>query len=980
MLAGVMTWGASVSGGSAFVGFSGARSLGGPDRVGGFEMRFLDGVVVRSRTHLYALAQMAGSVGAGPAAGLVDPVILTMTTDVDLSGGFTVEVDGCVLGSVDAVNPSGDAGRYRYWMWDAPCETWLTGEQAEFRITTDDASVDGSEQAVAPLGLRATVADGAVNLGWDASPVVAPLRAAVVYAVWRERVDEADSGGVGDEPVHNSIAGTGLADSDVVAGGTYRYAVSVANEGYDNSSPPGESVTVEVPELLGDSDPGVTRFTVGDADPVDLEPDTRRRDVAVDSGGGHTTVTVEANAFDARLSARTIRADLFTVGDQDLGAPVYLSERGDTLVIVYARSGDGTQEQAYTLRLRPPDTTANVPNVPKGGLGSVPPVGVGSVSEWLRGPRSGLGVRAVSDPSLSALTLNSGTLAPAFAAGTPEYGAAVAHDVDEVTVTPTAAAGTTAMVVAPDADPDATGHQVALNASTQQKPAQTVIVIAVSNSDGRLDSYTVTVTRAVIPASDNEELRSDPLSDDVSLAALSLSNGDLSPAFDTTTDAYSTTVAASTGWVTVTAAATFDGAQVDISPADANPLLAGHQVDLAASPDGAADGSTDIDVTVTAEDQTTGTYSVTVTRPPATSFRGTGVDVINSGRCGVRMIKGIWSDAQTLWVTNSNLQARPKDVFMIDIATGSCLNRLGMPNLHVTFYDDLYSWRTKVVPSDVWSDGESMWVLDRWGSLSKHEILNHEPGAFAIGPGEQVIDSVGHHAAAGRHSYSLGMWSDGEIIWIVNSGLETTKVRAFELDTGTRRRDLDLPIRAPGGYNNSWGISDKRDMWSDGSTAWVVHAGEGTGRAFDLDTGDRREHLDIKFSRWDHRLSRPSGLWSDGGTMWVGNSAVHPSPDLILGFYLPTEAALDSLSVSDADIGTFSPWSTAYSATVTSTTEMVTIEAAAQHDDASVVILSADADPGTDGHQVSLVAGDNTITVTAGTYNHTMTYTLTITR
>ena len=111
VLAGVMTWGASVSGGSAFVGFSGARSLGGPDRVGGFEMRFLDGVVVRSRTHLYALAQMAGSVGAGPAAGLVDPVILTMTTDVDLSGGFTVEVDGCVLGSVDAVNPFGGCGQ-----------------------------------------------------------------------------------------------------------------------------------------------------------------------------------------------------------------------------------------------------------------------------------------------------------------------------------------------------------------------------------------------------------------------------------------------------------------------------------------------------------------------------------------------------------------------------------------------------------------------------------------------------------------------------------------------------------------------------------------------------------------------------------------------------------------------------------------------------------------------------------------------------
>ena len=505
-------------------------------------------------------------------------------------------------------------------MWDAPCETWLTGEQAEFRITTDDASVDGSEQAVAPSGLRATVADGAVNLGWDASPVVAPLRAdaAVVYAVWRERVDEADSGGVGDEPVHNSIAGTGLADSDVVAGGTYRYAVSVANEGYDNSSLPGESVTVEVPELLGDADPGVARFTVGDADPVDLEPDARRRDVAVDSGGGHTTVSVEANAFDARLSARSFRADQRTVRDHDLGAPVQLSGVGDTLLIVYARSGDGTQEQAYTLRLRPPNT-ANVPNVPKGGLGSVPqagsvpqdgivpkpgagsvpPVGVGSVSGWLRGPRSGLGVRAVSDPSLSALTLSSGTLAPAFASGTHEYGAAVAHDVDEVTVTPTAAAGTTAVVAAPDADPATTGHQIALNASTADSSAQTAVVIVVWNSAGRLDSYTLTITRAATSTGDT------------TLSALTVSGLTLVPAFDPAPTEYTATAAADTATVTVTPTAATSTATAAVKPDDAVSGTTGHQVNLT------ADADTVITVTVTAQDSTTRDYTVTVTRPPA---------------------------------------------------------------------------------------------------------------------------------------------------------------------------------------------------------------------------------------------------------------------------------------------------------------------------------------------------------------------------
>ena len=573
-------------------------------------MRFLDGVVVGSRTHLFAFAQIAGLVGSGPAAGLSDPVVLTMTTDVDLSGGFTVEAGGCVLDSVDAVDPLGDAGRFRYWMWDSPCEVWLSGEQAEFRIIAAAADVGGLERAVAPSGLRASVAGGAVRLVWDASPVVAPLRgdAAVVYAVWRERVDESDSGGVGDEPVHDSIADASFADSDVAAGSTYRYAVSVANEGYDNSSVPGEPVTVEVPELLGDADPGVARFTVGDADPVDIASAGRRHDVAVDSAGGSAMVAVEANAFDARLSARSFRADQRTVRDHDLGAPVQLSGVGDTLLIVYARSDDGTQEQAYTLRLRPPDTAANVPNVPKGGsvpqggivpkAGSVPPVGVGSVSGWLRGPGSGLGARAVSDPSLSALTLSSGTLAPVFASGTPEYTAQVTSATSQVTVTPTAAAGTTAVVAAPDADPATSGHQVDLNASTADSSAQTAVVIVVWNSAGRLDSYTLTVTRAATSTGDT------------TLSALTVSGLTLVPAFDPVATEYTATAAADTATVTVTATAATATAAAVVKPDDAVSGTAGDQVNLT------ADDDTVITVTVTAQDSTTRDYTVTVTRPP----------------------------------------------------------------------------------------------------------------------------------------------------------------------------------------------------------------------------------------------------------------------------------------------------------------------------------------------------------------------------
>ena len=738
VLAGSMTWGASVSGGSAFVGFSGAQRSGDPDRVGGFEMRFWDGAVVRSRTHLYALAQIAGSVGAGPASGLADPVILTMTTDVDLSSGFMVEVGDCLLDSADAVNPSGDAGRFRYWMWDSPCETWLPGEQAEFRIIT---------------------------------------------------ADDTDGSGRGDA----SVGSLGIS--------------------------------------------GVT----------------------LDSG------------FDPEV-------------------------------------------RSYT---------------------AVAQSGVGSVT-----------VHVVSlDP-----------------------------DVRQVRVTPA------------DSDPDVGGHQVDLNSDG----TPTVVTVKVTASDKRTTrSYSVTVTRS-LP-------RADPLSDDAVLAGLSLSDGELSPAFDTATTAYSASVPASTGWVTVTAEARFEGALVDITPPDANLLQAGHQVDLAASPDGAADGSTDIDVTVTAEDQTTGTYRVTVTRPPATSFRSA-ARVINTTSMGLGWIKSLWSDGRTLFVANVHYPFHlPGDIYKIDIATGERAGRLmlierneGLPfSRYITNYS-----------TDVWSDGESMWVLDRWGAVARHDLVDGEDYVLVQSQEEIEVafDSVAefrppgllHSTRTDPPSYSFGIWSDGEIMWVSNAGEHTTKVRAFNLATGEPVPDRNIAIQVPADPHINWGNHGVQDIWSDGTTMWVVYRTPRLARAYDLDTGDRRSHLDIDIADVDGRIGNPRGIWSDSGMMWFSSFYIPPNshplistgnpPSRIFGFYLPTEAALASLSVGDADIGSFSPWDTSYTATVADTTETVTVEAAAQHDDATVVILPADADPDADGHQVSLNPGDNTITVTAGTYNHTMTYTVTVTR
>ena len=88
-------------------------------------------------------------------------------------------------------------------------------------------------------------------------------------------------------------------------------------------------------------------------------------------------------------------------------------------------------------------------------------------------------------------------------------------------------------ITPPDSDPDVGGHQVDLNSDG----TPTVVAVKVTASDTR--SYSVTVTRDVP--------RNQTLSDDASLAGLSLSDGELFPEFDAAISTYSASVPASTG-------------------------------------------------------------------------------------------------------------------------------------------------------------------------------------------------------------------------------------------------------------------------------------------------------------------------------------------------------------------------------------------------------------------------------------------------
>ena len=92
------------------------------------------------------------------------------------------------------------------------------------------------------------------------------------------------------------------------------------------------------------------------------------------------------------------------------------------------------------------------------------------------------------------------------------------------------------------------------------------------------------------------------------------------------------------------------------------------------------------------------------------------------------------------------------------------------------------------------------------------------------------------------------------------------------------------------------------------------------------------------------------------------------------------DAGLESLALTDVDIGAFDTATLAYTGTTTASTTTVT--AVPKHSGARAAITPADADGTTGDHEVSLDVGETTVTVTvtAADGTATKTYTVTVTR
>ena len=138
-------------------------------------------------------------------------------------------------------------------------------------------------------------------------------------------------------------------------------------------------------------------------------------------------------------------------------------------------------------------------------------------------------------------------------------------------------------------------------------------------------------------------------------------------------------------------------------------------------------------------------------------------------------------------------------------------------------------------------------------------------GGGSSGPSPSLLDFEWNvkrdiEALYGGHDEPTGMWSDGTTLWLAHNGDGADDaVYAYDLEGGERVEDrefaLDDANRAP------------RGVWSDGETPfWISDSGQDKLFAHDLETGERLPDSDLQLHP-DNDDAR--GIWSDGSTMWV---------------------------------------------------------------------------------------------------------------
>ncbi|MDE2905738.1 MAG: cadherin-like beta sandwich domain-containing protein, partial [Acidobacteriota bacterium] len=552
---------------------------------------------------------------------------------------------------------------------------------------------------------------------------------------------------------------------------------------------------------------------------------------------------------------------------------------------------------------------------------------------------------AAADTSLSALTLAEadGTavdLDPVFAAGTTAYTASVDNDVGTVTVSGTAT-DTSATVAFTPADADSTtlGHQVSLNEGEEK-----TITATVTNGTATQD-YTITVTRAA------SELTLTAPADMQFTATRAISVDPLPEATGATVGTV-TYALAPQGGGNLPAWLSFDGTSTSRTMSGTPPAAAAAATLVyTATDDNGTSADTTDDVTT---DPVTFTYTVnaapSLTAPADQTWTaGTAVDFDLTAATG--------GTAPFTYKLEGPSEAAPPAWMEFD-ADATPPNVSGTPPAAAAAVTYTYT-ATDANGAEATAEFEAtVQAAAPTGPFSWSATLTVAQGSAWFGYCDNPCP-ITRFGGPGSH----GSLTDGDdaVFAVPGTGnVEVTALDRYGSTTGTGNQ-LILGLS---------GLPAPTDYGS-----WTVTWGDRTPVA----------------------LSTRSRVRGDGtlefDTFFTGASAVSEGQEVYVCVasagaecVLP-DRTLSALSLAEADgtavtlTPTFASDTTAYTATVGSDVETVTLSATANDSGATVEFDPSDADTSTADHQVSLPEGEEkTITVTVTNLGITQDYTITVTR
>ena len=167
--------------------------------------------------------------------------------------------------------------------------------------------------------------------------------------------------------------------------------------------------------------------------------------------------------------------------------------------------------------------------------------------------------------------------------------------------------------------------------------------------------------------------------------------------------------------------------------------------------------------------------------------------------------RGLWTNGDTMWVVEAG-SSGSKKLYAYNVATG---NREASNDVRLA--SNVFN------PYSIWSDGTTIWVVHDGTAndfLFAHELDQDPEATQLLVPNKSITLDL-------NNSAPRGVWSDGDTVWVLDA--DDAKLYGYDLALRTRKSSKDFDLHS----NNSNPIaiwSDGETMWVPDKTKKYVYA------------------------------------------------------------------------------------------------------------------------------------------------------------